>query len=88
MTGARQVVGEVINKDETSFTVKLPDGSSKIVLFSGKTSFNKTQEGSMSDLKEGEKVGVFGTENTDGSVTAQNIQLNFVQRNIPITPAK
>lgn len=74
--GGRSVTGEIINQDEKSITVKLPDGSTKIVLLSDKTTVNKMAEGSKNDLKVGEQVGVFGTENQDGSVTAQNIQLN------------
>lgn len=79
-TGGRQVIGEIISQDDKSITVKLQDESTKIVLLSDKTSINKATEVSKSDLKTGEKVGVFGTENTDGSVTAQNIQLNPVFR--------
>lgn len=71
-----QVVGKIISQDDKSITVKLQDGSSKIILFSDTTTINKATEGSKSDLKVGEKVGVFGTTNSDGSVTAQNIQLN------------
>ena len=74
--GARPVNGEIINVDDKSITVKLRDGSSKIVILSGKTSINKSAQASKSDLKTGEKVAVFGTENSDGSVTAQNVQLN------------
>ena len=47
--GFRPVTGEIIKSDDTSITVKLADGSSKIVLV---------------------------TEKTDGSVTAQNVQIN------------
>lgn len=54
----------------------MQDGSSKIVLFSDFTTYNKTSEGSKSDLKVGEKIAVFGTDNSDGSVTAQSVQLN------------
>lgn len=72
----RPVNGEIISADEKSVTVKLPDGGSKIVILSEKTSINKAAEATKEDLKVGEKVAVFGSENTDGSVTAQNIQLN------------
>ena len=74
--GFRPVNGEIISSDEKSITVKLQDGSSKIVLFSDSTEINKAAEATKEDLKAGEKVAVFGTENSDGTVTAQNIQLN------------
>ena len=74
--GFRPVNGGIISSDDKSITVKLQDGSSKIVLLSDKTQINKAAEATKEDLKTGEKVAVFGTENSDGSVTAQNIQLN------------
>lgn len=79
-TGFRPVAGEIISADDKSITVKLTDGSSKIVLLSDKTSINKASEVSKTDLKVGEKVSVFGQTNSDGSVTAQNIQLNPLER--------
>jgi len=80
--GFRLVNGEIIAADSKSITVKLQDGSSRIVLVSDQTSINKAETATMSDLKTGEKVAVFGTENSDGSVTAQNIQLNPILRNM------
>jgi len=74
--GFRPVPGEIISSDDKSITVKLQDGSSKIILFSDKTEINKAANATKEDLKVGEKVAVFGQENSDGSVTAQNIQLN------------
>jgi len=41
---------------------------------------NKSEPASKTDLTVGEKVAAFGTENSDGSVTGQNIQLNPVLR--------
>jgi hypothetical protein len=70
------VSGEIIAKDESSLTVKLQDGSSKIVLVGSSTLINKAEVGTEADLKEGEKVLVIGQTNSDGSVTAQSIQLN------------
>lgn len=74
--GFRPVTGDVIAVDVTTMTVKLPDGSTKIVLLGDATTVSKTDTGAKTDIKVGSKVGVFGTENKDGSVSAQNIQLN------------
>lgn len=72
----RPVAGEIIGKDANSITVKLQDGSSKIVLVSDKTAINKAATATADDLKTGEQVAAFGTQNSDGSMTAQTIQLN------------
>ncbi len=72
----RPINGEIITADDKTITVKLQDGSSKIVLLGNNTTINKSDAATKSDLKTGEKVAVFGTDNSDGSVTAQNIQLN------------
>ncbi len=74
--GFRPVAGEIIKSDDTSIIVKLADGSSKIVLVTEKTEIRKTDFGAKSDLATGVQVAVFGSENTDGSVTAQNVQIN------------
>ncbi len=76
----RPVNGEIISSDDKSITVKLQDGSSKIVLLSEKTVINKADTATKDELKTGVKVAVFGQDNTDGSVTAQNIQLNPQER--------
>lgn len=72
----RPVMGEIISQDDKSITVKLQDGSSKIIILGQNTTVSKSQDASKSDAKVGDKVIVFGMENPDGSVSAQNIQLN------------
>jgi len=37
---------------------------------------NKAEKARKTDLKKGDQAAIFGSENSDGSVTAQNIQLN------------
>ena len=74
--------GQITEVSDNSITVKLPDGSSKIIILSDKTTISKAATGSKSDLKSGETVAVFGTSNSDGSLTAQNIQLNPQDRGI------
>jgi hypothetical protein len=70
------VIGDVVSMDTNSITVKMKDGSSKIVNISASTTYSKTDTASESDVKTGAKIAAFGTTNSDGSVTAQNIQLN------------
>jgi hypothetical protein len=69
------VAGEIISKDATSITIKLPDGGSKIVFLSASTTISKSVNGTIADLEVGKTVTVDGKTNTDGSVTAQGVQL-------------
>lgn len=85
--GIRPVDGEIIATNDQSITVKLADGSSKIVVLSANATINKASEATKADLKVGEKVAVFGQVNADGSVTAQSIQLNPVLRMMGVSPA-
>jgi hypothetical protein len=75
--------GTILNVDANSMTVKLTDGSSKIVLLTGTTSIDKATTAAVSDLTVGERVSAFGTTNTDGSITATNVQINPIVRPTP-----
>lgn len=73
---ARAVNGGILSIDDKGITVKLTDGSSKIVLFSDTTQINQAAAATKTDLKVGTMVAVFGQTNSDGSVTAESIQIN------------
>lgn len=73
--GASFNAGEIIAKDDTSITIKLKDGGSKIIFYSGSTTIGKTAIGAISDLNIGETINANGKTNQDGSITATNIQI-------------
>ena len=73
--GNAPVSGKIINQDATSITIQSADGSNKIVIISDQTKVNKTQEASVTELKTGDEVMVIGTQNTNGSLTAQSISI-------------
>lgn len=73
--GFSPVSGEILAIDDQTITVQTQEGDSKIVIYSGSTNINKTSEGSLSDLQVGEEVTVIGTEDDNGTVTAQSISL-------------
>lgn len=74
--GYAPVRGQVISLGSGTLTVKMQDGSSKIVVLGSSTVFVKSQTGTLSDLKQGDNVLVIGTSNSDGSVTASDVSIN------------
>jgi len=68
-------IGEVISKDETSITIKMQDGSTKIILVGSSAQIMKSTTGSVADLTVGTEVTITGSANSDGSLTAQSVQI-------------
>ncbi len=68
-------VGQVVSADKTTMTIKLASGSTQIVLFSTSTQIMKSVAGTASDLSAGTNVIIMGQPNSDGSLTAQSVQI-------------
>lgn len=91
----RPVRGQVLNMNTNSLTVKLSNGSTQIVVLSASTAFMQSTKAALNDVKTGDTVNVVGTANSDGSVTAQQVQINPPQGGLarptgttPQTPAQ
>ena len=78
--GAGFVNGDIIAKDDSSITIKMRDNSSKIIFYSGTTEISKFANGASGDLEIGKTVTINGTTNSDGSITAQSIQVRPAQQ--------
>jgi hypothetical protein len=69
------VNGEILSKDDKSITIKLRNGGSQFIFFSPSTQIMKSTTGGSDDLKSGLNISANGTSNSDGSITAQSIQI-------------
>lgn len=81
--GFRPVTGEITAVDTDSITVELEDGSSKIVLLTDETTINKAEAVEKDQLIKGVTVSVMGQEDADGIVSAQSVQLDPVNLQMP-----
>ncbi len=77
--GGGFVSGNILSKDDKSLTIKLTDGSSRIVFFGSSTPIIKSVPGSVDDLTTNESVSVSGPANSDGTVNASSIQIRPAQ---------
>ena len=70
------VRGQILASDDKTITIKLSDGSSKIVVVGANTPIMEATSTSKMSLVIGKSVMIIGINNSDGSITANNIQLN------------
>lgn len=77
-TGLGMLIGEVVSQDNQSLTLSIKDSGTKIVFFSSSTQVMETKQVSLSDITVGSSLMVNGKQNTDGSLTAQSIQIRPV----------
>lgn len=69
------VNGSVVSLADNILTIKGRDGGSRVVLFTGSTKVSKSVDGARTDVKEGTNVLIIGSQNSDGSVTAETVQI-------------
>jgi hypothetical protein len=51
------------------------NGGSQIAVLAPSTQYRKAVDGSATDVTTGSMVTITGTQNSDGSITAQNVQI-------------
>jgi hypothetical protein len=73
--GGGFVSGQIISVDSNSMMVSLANGNSQVVFYSSSTQIMKPTIVSAGNLTAGTRVMIGGTPNSDGSLTAQSIQI-------------
>ncbi len=76
--GSMVTSGTVVSSDSSSVTIALKSGS-VVAFYSTSTPITMTTSGTPNDITDGANITVIGTANSDGSVTANSIQLRQPQ---------
>ena len=74
-SGGGFVTGQIISVNGNNLTVSLANGNSQVVFYSSSTQVMKPTIVPVSNLVAGTRVAIGGTANSDGSLTAQSIQI-------------
>lgn len=69
------VLGSILEQNNDSLTISIPQGGSRTILVTPKTTILKTTSGTKSDLVLKQNVMVTGVNNADGSITANTISI-------------
>jgi hypothetical protein len=69
------VTGQITAMDSSSVTLQLANGNSEVVFYSTSTPVSEPTTVLANTLKVGTTIMVGGTSNSDGSLTAQTIQV-------------
>ncbi len=86
--GASFLNGQVMSINGSTMTVKLMNGGSQIVILAPSTAYRKAVDGAASDLSVGNNVIVTGSANSDGSITAQGVQIRSASSTPPGMPGQ
>jgi hypothetical protein len=73
--GGGLVTGQIATLGSSSITLQLANGNSEVVFYSTSTSVSEPTTVLANTLKVGTTIMVGGTSNSDGSLTAQTIQV-------------
>ncbi|HEY6020020.1 MAG TPA: hypothetical protein VIY48_09000 [Candidatus Paceibacterota bacterium] len=78
-TGGGFTAGKIISVSNGQLVIQsMQSSSTEIVLLGNSTQIEKTVRGTQSDLTAGTNVVVTGSSNSDGSLTAQSVQIRPV----------
>lgn len=73
--GNGNVSGTILEQNDGSLTISIPQGGSRTVLLAPTTTVLKTTPGTATDLTLKQNVMISGTSNADGSITANTISI-------------
>ena len=78
--------GSVLSVSGSTITVKLTSGGSQVAVLAPSTQYRKAVDGTSADVTVGSQVTITGTTNSDGSLTAQSVQIRTASSTPPGTP--